>query len=198
MLRAVVLPQDMVIPWEVMLSQDMAMPREVTVSQAITPLVSQDIDSFLVQARERGYEAALRFGKRGLNLAATAAVQAATKVPGEEFPPQERAVSPGLGFRCSSCPLCAPHRRARARWPGGSAASACRTCARCPPRTPCTSRTRCTWRSRRASGSPWVRIWGCHSQGGLQQSPGWPCWELACPPVPSLWCQLPLRERHGR
>ncbi|XP_064256610.1 receptor expression-enhancing protein 4 isoform X2 [Passer domesticus] len=42
----------------------------------------KDIDAFLVRARERGYETALRFGKRGLNLAATAAVQAATKSQG--------------------------------------------------------------------------------------------------------------------
>ncbi|RMB90946.1 hypothetical protein DUI87_32544 [Hirundo rustica rustica] len=47
--------------------------------QATTPLVPQDIDAFLAQARERGYQTLLRFGKRGLNLAATAAVQAATK-----------------------------------------------------------------------------------------------------------------------
>ncbi|XP_015504267.1 receptor expression-enhancing protein 4 isoform X2 [Parus major] len=42
----------------------------------------KDIDAFLVQARERGYETMVRFGKRGLNLAATAAVQAATKSQG--------------------------------------------------------------------------------------------------------------------
>ncbi|XP_071310923.1 receptor expression-enhancing protein 4 isoform X2 [Agelaius tricolor] len=42
----------------------------------------KDIDAFLVRARERGYETALSFGKRGLNLAATAAVQAATKSQG--------------------------------------------------------------------------------------------------------------------
>ncbi|NXP41860.1 REEP4 protein, partial [Leiothrix lutea] len=47
-----------------------------------TPLVSQDIDAFLVQARERSYQTMLRFGKRGLNLAATAAVHAATKSQG--------------------------------------------------------------------------------------------------------------------
>ncbi|NXY52864.1 REEP4 protein, partial [Callaeas wilsoni] len=45
-------------------------------------LSRQDIDAFLIRARERGYETALRFGKRGLNLAATAAVQAATKSQG--------------------------------------------------------------------------------------------------------------------
>ncbi|NXH95725.1 REEP4 protein, partial [Pachycephala philippinensis] len=42
----------------------------------------KDIDAFLLRARERGYETVLRFGKRGLNLAATAAVQAATKSQG--------------------------------------------------------------------------------------------------------------------
>ncbi|XP_064587319.1 receptor expression-enhancing protein 4 [Zonotrichia leucophrys gambelii] len=42
----------------------------------------KDIDAFLVRARERSYETALSFGKRGLNLAATAAVQAATKSQG--------------------------------------------------------------------------------------------------------------------
>ncbi|KAI1230069.1 Receptor expression-enhancing protein 4, partial [Lamprotornis superbus] len=42
----------------------------------------KDIDAFLVRARERGYETMLHFGKRGLNLAATAAVQAATKSQG--------------------------------------------------------------------------------------------------------------------
>ncbi|NXB82813.1 REEP4 protein, partial [Donacobius atricapilla] len=42
----------------------------------------KDIDTFLLQARERGYQTMLRFGKRGLNLAATAAVQAATKSQG--------------------------------------------------------------------------------------------------------------------
>uniref|UniRef100_A0A8C5X8K7 Receptor expression-enhancing protein n=1 Tax=Malurus cyaneus samueli TaxID=2593467 RepID=A0A8C5X8K7_9PASS len=42
----------------------------------------KDIDAFLIRARERGYQTVLRFGKRGLNLAATAAVQAATKSQG--------------------------------------------------------------------------------------------------------------------
>lgn len=34
-----------------------------------------------MQAKERSYETVLSFGKRGLNIAASAAVQAATKVP---------------------------------------------------------------------------------------------------------------------
>uniref|UniRef100_A0A8B9R011 Receptor expression-enhancing protein n=1 Tax=Anas platyrhynchos TaxID=8839 RepID=A0A8B9R011_ANAPL len=42
----------------------------------------QEIDTYIVQARERGYEAVLSFGKRGLNIAATAAVQAAAKSQG--------------------------------------------------------------------------------------------------------------------
>ncbi|NXT11016.1 REEP4 protein, partial [Prunella fulvescens] len=41
-----------------------------------------DIDALLVRARERGYETALHFGKRGLNLAATAAIQAAIESQG--------------------------------------------------------------------------------------------------------------------
>lgn len=45
------------------------------------PLFSlQEIDQFIVQAKERGYETLVSFGKRSLNVAATAAVQAAAKV----------------------------------------------------------------------------------------------------------------------
>lgn len=42
----------------------------------------QEIDTYIIQARERGYETMVRFGKRGLNIAATAAVQAAAKSQG--------------------------------------------------------------------------------------------------------------------
>ncbi|NWX23731.1 REEP4 protein, partial [Aegotheles bennettii] len=42
----------------------------------------KEIDTYIIRAKERGYETMLTFGKRGLNIAATAAVQAATKVPG--------------------------------------------------------------------------------------------------------------------
>ncbi|NXF87197.1 REEP4 protein, partial [Eubucco bourcierii] len=42
----------------------------------------KEIDTYIIQAKERGYQAMVRFGKRGLNLAATAAVQAATKSQG--------------------------------------------------------------------------------------------------------------------
>ncbi|XP_054031103.1 receptor expression-enhancing protein 4 [Dryobates pubescens] len=42
----------------------------------------KEIDSYIVQTKERGYQAMVSFGRRGLNLAATAAVQAATKSQG--------------------------------------------------------------------------------------------------------------------
>ncbi|XP_062472927.1 receptor expression-enhancing protein 4 isoform X1 [Pezoporus occidentalis] len=42
----------------------------------------KDIDGYILRARERSYETMVRFGKRGLNLAATAAVQAAAKSQG--------------------------------------------------------------------------------------------------------------------
>uniref|UniRef100_A0A8B9G477 Receptor expression-enhancing protein n=1 Tax=Amazona collaria TaxID=241587 RepID=A0A8B9G477_9PSIT len=42
----------------------------------------KDIDGYILRARERGYETMVHFGKRGLNLAATAAVQAAAKSQG--------------------------------------------------------------------------------------------------------------------
>ncbi|XP_049722565.1 receptor expression-enhancing protein 4 isoform X2 [Elephas maximus indicus] len=41
-----------------------------------------EIDTYIVQAKERSYETMLSFGKRGLNIAASAAVQAATKSQG--------------------------------------------------------------------------------------------------------------------
>ncbi|XP_068012249.1 LOW QUALITY PROTEIN: receptor expression-enhancing protein 4 [Melanerpes formicivorus] len=42
----------------------------------------KEIDSYIIQTKERGYQAMVSFGRRGLNLAATAAVQAATKSQG--------------------------------------------------------------------------------------------------------------------
>ncbi|XP_001914738.1 receptor expression-enhancing protein 4 [Equus quagga] len=42
----------------------------------------KEIDTYIVQAKERSYETVLSFGKRGLNIAASAAVQAATKSQG--------------------------------------------------------------------------------------------------------------------
>ncbi|KAG8135260.1 putative Receptor expression-enhancing protein, partial [Naja naja] len=49
------------------------------------PLLSskeREIDEYIVQAKERGYETMVNFGKQGLNLAATAAVTAAVKGQG--------------------------------------------------------------------------------------------------------------------
>lgn len=52
-----------------------------------SPSVPQEIDAYIVQAKERSYETVLTFGKRGLNIAASAAVQAATKVLQVPSPP---------------------------------------------------------------------------------------------------------------
>ncbi|NXS66993.1 REEP3 protein, partial [Pandion haliaetus] len=49
------------------------------------PLLSskeREIDEYIVQAKERGYETMVNFGRQGLNLAATAAVTAAVKSQG--------------------------------------------------------------------------------------------------------------------
>ncbi|XP_041124714.1 receptor expression-enhancing protein 3-like isoform X2 [Polyodon spathula] len=49
------------------------------------PLLSskeREIDDYIVQARERSYETMVKFGKQGLNIAATAAVTAAVKGQG--------------------------------------------------------------------------------------------------------------------
>ncbi|NXJ86297.1 REEP4 protein, partial [Trogon melanurus] len=51
----------------------------------VHPMLSrneQEIDTCITRTRERSYEAMLHFGKRGLNLAAVAAVQVATKSQG--------------------------------------------------------------------------------------------------------------------
>ncbi|KAM4621305.1 receptor expression-enhancing protein 2 isoform 2-T2 [Polymixia lowei] len=42
----------------------------------------KEIDEYITQAKDRSYETMMRFGKRGLNLAANAAVTAATKGQG--------------------------------------------------------------------------------------------------------------------
>lgn len=68
----------------VLCSTGLAMPRDVVLcaAQRRRGCSRQEIDAYIIQARERSYETMVRFGKRGLNMAATAAVQAATKVPG--------------------------------------------------------------------------------------------------------------------
>ncbi|KAM8848873.1 receptor expression-enhancing protein 2 [Synchiropus picturatus] len=42
----------------------------------------KEIDEYIAQAKDRSYETMMKFGKRGLNIAATAAVTAATKGQG--------------------------------------------------------------------------------------------------------------------
>ncbi|XP_044796040.2 receptor expression-enhancing protein 4 isoform X2 [Bubalus bubalis] len=86
----------------------------------------KEIDTYIVQAKERSYETVLSFGKRGLNIAASAAVQAATKVV-------QRLLLP--------C-------RVRVHWPGGCGASPCRTCAPSPMAPPPPTRIPSTWRTR--------------------------------------------------
>lgn len=43
-------------------------------------LLCQDIDDYLCQAKDKSYDTLMHFGRKGLNVAATAAVMAATKV----------------------------------------------------------------------------------------------------------------------
>lgn len=52
----------------------------ITLFSFISLAVLQEIDEYIAQAKDRSYETMMRFGKRGLNLAANAAVTAATKV----------------------------------------------------------------------------------------------------------------------
>lgn len=40
----------------------------------------QDIDDYICQAKDKSYDTLVHFGRKGLNVAATAAVMAATKV----------------------------------------------------------------------------------------------------------------------
>lgn len=41
---------------------------------------SKEIDDYIGQAKDKSYDTLVHFGRRGLNVAATAAVMAATKV----------------------------------------------------------------------------------------------------------------------
>uniref|UniRef100_A0A2K5XAV8 Receptor expression-enhancing protein n=1 Tax=Mandrillus leucophaeus TaxID=9568 RepID=A0A2K5XAV8_MANLE len=63
------------------------------------PLLSskeREIDDYIVQAKERGYETMVNFGRQGLNLAATAAVTAAVKViAGEWCEPRRQSLHLG-------------------------------------------------------------------------------------------------------
>ncbi|XP_072898305.1 receptor expression-enhancing protein 1-like isoform X4 [Hemitrygon akajei] len=51
-------------------------------SSRVRPGQKQEIDEYLSQAKDRSYEAVVQFGRRGLNVAATAAVTAAAKGQG--------------------------------------------------------------------------------------------------------------------
>lgn len=42
--------------------------------------IFQDIDEYLCQAKDKSYDTLMHFGRKSLNVAATAAVMAATKV----------------------------------------------------------------------------------------------------------------------
>lgn len=53
---------------------------DITICSLILKYFSvQEIDEYIVQARERSYETMVSFGKQGLSIAATAAVTAAVK-----------------------------------------------------------------------------------------------------------------------
>ena len=75
-----------------------------------------------MQAKERSYETMLSFGKRGLNIAASAAVQAATKVPWapalqQSSQPRAFWVSPALYQGAEREQLTMPGNRMRGdRW----------------------------------------------------------------------------------
>lgn len=60
------------------------------------PPTPQEIDEYITQARDKSYETMMRVGKRGLNLAANAAVTAAAKVrQGHTQTPRAPACSAG-------------------------------------------------------------------------------------------------------
>ena len=52
----------------------------------------QDIDEYLCQAKDKSYDTLVHFGRKGLNVAAAAAVMAASKV----------VLSPGISAALSS------------------------------------------------------------------------------------------------
>lgn len=56
------------------------------VAQSVFGVSLQEIDEYIVQARERSYETMVNFGKQGLSIAATAAVTAAVKASQHHHP----------------------------------------------------------------------------------------------------------------
>lgn len=59
----------------------------------------QEIDEYIVQAKERSYETMVNFGKQGLSIAATAAVTAAVKASVSGI---FLSYLTGYSFKCSS------------------------------------------------------------------------------------------------
>lgn len=51
----------------------------------LTLVFVQDIDEYICQAKDKSYDTLVHFGRKGLNVAATAAVMAATKVTQTRF-----------------------------------------------------------------------------------------------------------------
>ncbi|CAB1325223.1 unnamed protein product [Coregonus sp. 'balchen'] len=58
--------------------------------------IAFEIDEYITQAKDRSYETMMRFGKRGLNLAATAAVTAASKHAGPDSDQRRGGDGPAL------------------------------------------------------------------------------------------------------
>ncbi|XP_013369224.1 PREDICTED: receptor expression-enhancing protein 4 isoform X2 [Chinchilla lanigera] len=89
----------------------------------------KEIDAYIVQAKERSYETMLTFGKRSLNMAASAAVQAATKGQGalagrlRSFSMQDLRSIPDTSAPTYQDPLYpedeVPHRRPPIRYRAG-------------------------------------------------------------------------------
>lgn len=53
--------------------------QEAVYKRSVINVSLQEIDDYIVQAKERSYETMVNFGKQGLSIAATAAVTAAVK-----------------------------------------------------------------------------------------------------------------------
>lgn len=89
----------------------------------------KEIDAYIVQAKERSYETMLTFGKRSLNMAASAAVQAAAKSQGalagrlRSFSMQDLRSIPDTSAPTYRDPLYpedeVPHRRPPIRYRSG-------------------------------------------------------------------------------
>ncbi|KAM8808451.1 receptor expression-enhancing protein 1 isoform 2-T2 [Eudromia elegans] len=103
----------------------------------------KEIDDCLVQAKDRSYDALVHFGKRGLNVAATAAVMAASKGQGalserlRSFSMQDlstirgdssSSVPPSVTVRTSSKQSLSKASRSASEGTGSSACTCCAVC----------------------------------------------------------------------